>query len=964
MPVLLPGLLTSPSPGTTGLFPEEDLELTCEAAWGADLDAEPDSWEWTDLSDRVIDSPISITRGVLVGGRTSRGTSGTVALLNEDGWLSLHHPGSPWWPHVDAGTPVRISVRTRTVPYLTDTFTRTVASGWGTAEAVSGEGGTSWLNTSGLSVDGTAAQISCAVSNTVYTSRIFKPHRDVDVTYDVASSVVTTGGPLATGPTLRASTSNADHSWPLLEFQPDASLRWALWRRLSGSYTQLETATIPGLTYTVGTVIRVRFLLIGARLRAKAWLAAGIEPGEWTLDYTFTDAALIAGGNYFGIAAWPISTLSNPLPVSVSIDNLTITQPRYPRIEGYIADIKASYQPVDDETTHSIAVIDIGGVGTRLELRDSDAWSPMRRSIQWGDADPVAYWHCEDADRATQAASGITGQPALQVTGPVVFSFDTGEPEDTLISRYGSKNLCSVAAGARLSTAFTPSSVQNEWTVGITAQVIAALVPVSEIRMLEWSTLGTFTRWALVSTATGHEVRAYNDVAGTSTTACSTVNSVNALCGFDVQAVQAGANIDVTLLLDTVVYAAGSVAGTLGAPHAIEVNPDRANTTGSTSAFGIRWLAGHVVIHDTATASSLPYYYDDDLTLYRADQGWYREPTHLRADRVSREGRVPFRLVAEPDEVTRLNSQQEGTTPDLLVAAVEAESGGLLYEAGFGYEMLPRVARYNRAVDLTIDLATYRRTGGTDPAEVLQPQLRLKEPTIWTVQRTGGSQAMWAADAEYRKRRGNLAASKTLDLLEDGDLLGHAQWRIHLVEDARGAHYPGASIDLTANPDLIDDWLLCAPGARVQRINQPLTAGLGTVDQVAEGLSETLGRRTWVASIEGAPAEVWDVGLYDDAWLADSVSTTLVADQPATSVGAVESWQISTALLGDVWETVDVGYVWESNGEEVTVTAMGAVTGSGPYLQTATVERGANGIVKAHRAGDLIQLADPATYSL
>lgn len=958
VPVLLPSLI---SQSAAGDWPDSaDLELTVEAAFGADLSADPDDWEFTDLSSRLIDAPITVQRGVVVGGRTSRTASASVQLLNDDGELTPHHPGSAWWPYVDAGTPMRVAVRTRTEPLLEDSFQRVTSNGLGTADS-----GQVWAGgtLSAFACTGGQATISLSAVNANRQHRTPTPHRDVDASIDISPPAVTTGAALTAGLAIRSNSNGTNYLYPTLEFQTSGAVRITMRSAIASVFTTLVDQLVPGLTYTAGTIIRLRVLAVGQRIRIKAWLAAGVEPAGWTVDYPL-EAGLLTSGTHLGVAAFAAFGNTLPLPIVVTLDNLSASQPRYPRIEGYITDVKTSFRPLGDGTTHSVATVDIGGVGAVLDVRGADEWSPMRRSIQWGSTVPYAYWPLEDGERSTQAASGIAGHPAMTVTGPAVFSFDTGEPEDTLIATYGSKSLCSVAAGARLSVAFTPSSVQNQWTVGLTAQVTAALVPVTEIRVIEWSTLGTHSRWALVSTATGHSVRAYNDTAGTSTTVCSSVEAINTLVGFDIQAVQNGANIDVDLLIDATVYASGSVAGTLGAPHELRLNPDLANTTGSTSPFGIRFLVGHAMVHESATASSLPYYYDGP-TLYRADRGWYYEPSHLRAVRLAREGRVPFRLAATPDEATRLNSQPEGNTVGLLTAAVEAESGGLLYESGFGYEMLPRSARYNRAVDLTIDLAEYARSGDTDPTEVLQPVLDVRAPTAWTVERSGGSQAVWAVSEAFRRRRGTITAKATLDLLADADALPHAQWRTHLVEDAHGAHYPGAIIDLAANPGLVDDWLAVTIGSRVQRVNQPTVAGLGMIDQVVEGMTETLARRSWRASIDGAPANVWDVALYDDPeWLLDSASTTLVADHAATSVGASESWQITTALAGDTWETVALPYVWEINGEEITVTAMSAATGSGPWLQTATVTRGANGIVKAHTAGDEVHLARPAIYAL
>lgn len=946
MPVLLPGLMVSPTPETVGDFPAEDLELTVEAAFGADLDAAPATWEFTDLSDRVLDTSITVQRGVLVGGRTSRTSSGQVQLLNSDGWLTPHHPVSPWWPYVDAGTPMRVSVRTRTAPILADSWTRTLTDSWGTPDV----GGTPWIlsNSAAYDADGTTGTVTFTAINVLRRARLAIAHRDVDMVTDFSVAAVASGSAVGIGHYLRGNPSNTDYLWAALDF----STAGTIGLRLRHVTTDIASATQPDLTYAAGTKIRLRTQAIGDRIRMKAWLAAGVEPAAWTIDTTIY--VVTGAGTHIGILAWTVGGNTNTLPYTMTVNDLRVEQPRYPRIEGYIADVRPSFQPVGDGDTHSVAIVDIGGVGTILDLRGADPLSPLRRSIQYGAVEPVAYWPLEDSERATSAASGIVGQPAMQVIGPTVFSFDTGDSSESLLATFGSKNLCSVAAGARLSVDFVPSTTANAWTVGLTTNVTAAAVPVTEIRAMEWATGGTFNRWALVSTATGHAVRAYNDLAGTVTTVCASVEAINTLAGYDIQAVQNGGSIDVNLLIDAFTYASGSVAGTLGAPSSLHINPDRANTTGSTNPFGIQFLVGHATVHATATASSLPYYYDGP-TLYRGDRGWAEELSHQRIARLAIEGRIPYRRVGPVRIRTALNAQQEGTSADLIAAAVEAESGALLFDDGFGYALLPRSARYNPPVAMTIDMATYRRSDGTSPTDVLQPQLDLRSPTVWTVERTGGSQAVWAASADYRKRRGNLGQKATLDLLLDLETIKHARWRVHLVEDAQDTKYPGASIDLTANPDLIDEWLTVRPGSRIQRTNQPTIAGVGVIDQVVEGLTETIGRRSWTAAVDASPAAPWRV-----ARLGVSVQQPRDTTIQSALTASATTFVLSTPNPRNVWSTT-AGMTVEIGGEHITIPpgGIGAVSGAGPFLQTVTgAVRSVNGVSKEHPAGTPVLIAD------
>ena len=931
---------------------DQDLEVTVRAAFGADLTQPPTAWTWTDLSTRLLDQPINIQRGVVVGARTSRTTSGTITLLNDDGALTPYHPGSPWWPHVDAGTPIDVAVRTRTTPIVSDTFSRTITPGWGNCETPA----VPWTFSASAahSTTGSSGQVTFSAVNQTRRARIAATHRDIDMTSDFTMGALATGAAVTSGHYFRGDAAITEWLWSALDFATTGVVSL----RLRSGFTDIASASVPGLTYTGGTKIRLRTLAVGARIRVKAWAASGSEPAVWHLDHTVD--VLTGPNTHIGLLSWVLAGNTNTLPYTMTFDDLTITQPRYPRLEGYITDIQPTFLPAGDGTFHSAVEVSVGGVGTVLDVRGADEWSPMRRGILGDINVPWAYWPAEDSDRATSVASGVVGQSPMQVAGPAVFEFDVGGPEDTLLQRYGSKALCSLAAGARLSGAFTASPTRNVWTVGLTAQVCAARVPTSEIRIMEWATSGTFSRWALVSTSTGHAVRAYNDTLGSTTTVCSSVNGVATLVGMDVQAEQSGGNILVRFLIDAAVYASGSVAGTLGAPNRIVINPDRVNTTASTDPFGIRWLAGHIAVHTTAVATSLPYYYDGP-TLYRADQGWWQEPSHLRVARQCREAGVPFRQYGTAPTPTLLNAQQEGSTQDLLAAAVDAQSGGLLFEEAFGYALIDRSDRYNRPVTLTIDLATYRRSDGTDPAEILQPALPVRSPTVWTVERTGGSQGVAAASTAYRRRRGEITAKVTLDLLSDSDTVPHAHWRVHQVENADGAHYPAVSVDLAANPDLVDDWLLLTIGGRIQRVNQPTIAGVGIIDQVTEGLSETISRRAWAGTVDGAPSAPWQVGVYDDPDTRYDAATSTLA---ASTAPGVISLPLTCTDPADIWSTTATPYNLVIFGEVVTVTSMGAASGVGPYLQTATVTRAVNGINKTLPSGSRVGLARPARYAL
>jgi len=937
-------------------FPDQDLELTCEAALGADLTAAPSTWVWTDLSARVIDTPITITRGVVVGAGTQKtGAVTGLALLNDDGALTPHLMTSPYWPNIDLGTPVRLSIRTDPTPYLHDTFTRTGTS-WGTPTT-----GPAWTSGAASTTNGTQGVITQpAVSTAV--NRIPCTRRDTDTTYTITIPAVAAGALIATGPRLRE--DGTDYVWSQIVFGVGGTLQLRLTTNSGGVVTALTTVTVG--TYTANSTWTCRTRLVGDHVQVKVWAAAGPEPAAWQLDYRLT-TNLVAGTTMAMLCS--VFTGNLNLPVTTLWDNIAITQPAYSRFEGYIADVQPTFRRLPDGSTHSVAQVRLGGVGTRLELRSAPALSPLRRSLQLAPVPPIAYWPLEDAAASTSAASAFEEQPAMTVSGPAVFSFATGEPDDVFLYRYGSTALCSIAAGAKLSAPVPVTANVTSWTVSINVQVYAALAGIGDIRILEWTTPSSrFNRWSLVNAASPNQyvLYVYDDTLNAQVLVATLAPAYTGLVGIDVTAEQNGPDIDVRIVVDSSVVGTGGITGTIGPVTRVTVNPDRANTTNSTSAIGIRFIAGHVMVHDIKVDSALPYYYDLNLTppwLTRGDRAWAYEFAHGRILRLCTEERIPCRVLGDvyTSGKTMLGAQQEGAFTDLSRAAIDAESGGLILEEEFGYVHRPRTDRYNAPVDLTVDMDTYAYTGGTDPTQVLVPQLDARAANRWTVQRTGGSEATHAAPEPFRKRRGTISDRAVLDVAYDTDCAPHAQWRTHLSVDAAGARYPAFTVDLAANPDLIDDWLLCRISSRIQRTNQPTIAGFGVIDQVIDGITETISARnsgqgpSWTATLDCSPAAVWQVGVWeDDDSPIESGNTVLDVGVNTTAT----SWVMDSG--GDPWVTGTVNLPAQMGAEFVTITN---ITGAGSSW-TFTVIRSVNGVVASHTAGEPITLLNAGRWGL
>jgi hypothetical protein len=178
-----------------------------------------------------------------------------------------------------------------------------------------------------------------------------------------------------------------------------------------------------------------------------------------------------------------------------------------------------------------------------------------------------------------------------------------------------------------------------------------------------------------------------------------------------------------------------------------------------------------------------------------------------------------------------------------------------------------------------------------------------------------------------------------------------ASWEL-AVRTVDGPRYPAVTFDLDQAPSL------AAAVAGLDLGDRIVVPGFryDPLDLMVIGVLERAQRKRRLVTFACMPGVVFaTIGLYDDAGaLCDSGSTTLGAGLTTTATAV----QFSTAVLGDVWETVDLGYEVDCGGEVWTVTAMGAPTGTGPYLQNATVVRSVNGVVKTHSAGAEIHVHD------
>ncbi|MGC4891092.1 hypothetical protein [Micromonospora sp. DT227] len=930
------------------MWPDDrDLPVEVEAAFGANLAADPGTWSWANLSDRLTSEPITLRAGkTSPTGQVSPGTC-SVDLLNTDAALTPLHPLSPYWPNVDLGTPLRVRLR-----WAEDTFGRSASNGWGSADS-----GQAWTTGSGAvsnyAVTGGAGRHTHAATNVIRRTTLGVSLIDCEQVVDVAPSALLTGAALVTGLMFRF--NGTDYYWLRAEMKSGGTAVMLKISRCAGStFTDLAVLDpLPGVTYAANSYLRIRAQVVGTKLALKVWNPAGAEPPGWQLT-AVDDNITTAGAT--GTQSWVVPGNTNTLPVYAYHRNYAA---RVDRFAGFADQWQPDYITSSSGGSDSIIRVTASGILRRRTQGVQPARSAMYRSTLT--SSPAAYWPGEDGGDANQAASAVPGHLPMVADGVVKFA-ELAVGTSGGNAAIGSYPLPDLSGGGRLTASVPPAATalcttSGQYAIGFTASVTQA-THLGDLILLEWLTPGgSFVRWRYIFFNVGGtlnwNLKAYN-AAGTETYING--GSGQRFGAWGVTVAQAGSNITVKMYFGRSLAATASVAGTVGGPTAII-----GNSTGVTATEPVPM--GHLTLWPTATPAAQQWVDNVDVygtTLSGPDVlPWNREAAHLRLARLCAEDGIDFQtstLSLPADSITRMGPQPTATWMNLVQECAEADQG-LLTEYGFGVAYKPRAARYNPPVALTVDLATYRVTGAG--GGVLKPSY--DDETIrnrWTVARRGGSSA--TADDADSQRRGVYEDSLELNLLDDSDLLDRAGWQVHLTKDLdlQESTFP---IDLAANPDLVDGWLSCRVGSRIVRTNPPAQHRPDPIDRLVEGWTETIGPRQWLVQVVPGRAEPWDVAVADGDQRAAADGSTLAASITATAT----TLQIASTSANGLWTTDPADFPLDIRvgGERVRLSAISGTTSP----QSATVAAGGravNNVARSWPSGVEVDVWQPAIVSL
>lgn len=212
-------------------------------------------------------------------------------------------------------------------PFAADAFTRTVTGGWGAADV-----GGSWAlagGATGFSVGSGSGAMRVTGAGFRLTSSLPVQQTSADVRVDVAVDVMPSGAGTDLE-VLGRSVTASDGYRARLKMLPTGVVRASVVSTSAGTSTTVAQTNVPGLTYTAGQALSVRFQVDGTaptQLRLKVWPAGTAEPTAWTVQGTSSTAALqVAGG--VGLSAYTSATTTTlPQTVRWSGVRATAVQP-------------------------------------------------------------------------------------------------------------------------------------------------------------------------------------------------------------------------------------------------------------------------------------------------------------------------------------------------------------------------------------------------------------------------------------------------------------------------------------------------------------------------------------------------------------------------------------------------------------------------------------------------------------
>jgi hypothetical protein len=235
-------------------------------------------------------------------------SGGTAAFEANTGGATLSNAPVLW--QIDDLTAGPVSTGSSSGPSFTDTFTRTVAEGWGTDYAI--EYGSDLTR----STVGSGVGRQRVTSGGTMVRRLDFARTTIEVSERIRADKIPTGAEATH--ILHAKSAGTTNVRLELRLTTAGTLHARLVKSASGTVTTIASEVSLG-SYTAGAWWRARLQVDGSGVRAKVWAESGAEPGSWTLSSS--DTALATTSATIAVEAYGSATPSNA-PVLWETDDL------------------------------------------------------------------------------------------------------------------------------------------------------------------------------------------------------------------------------------------------------------------------------------------------------------------------------------------------------------------------------------------------------------------------------------------------------------------------------------------------------------------------------------------------------------------------------------------------------------------------------------------------------------------
>jgi hypothetical protein len=880
---------------------------------------------WVDVTGDVrYQDRVTIARGQSPESTRSQPMTIGFTLSNPDGRYSIRNATGIYYGIIKRNTPVRHLVRK-----VRDQFARVVASGWGNAP-------TGATSTSAWTLSGTAAVASGTATHTVaaanshtitYLNSVSVADADVMVTWSYATADVT-GGNLEPGNLVLRMTSTSSYYMARVVVSTAEVITVSIHSFAGG---QLVAPVTLGFSHVAGQQVRVRFQAEAQTLRAKVWLASGLEPYDWTVSVHDTTLTAGAVGVRTGAAAG-----NTNVPATVTYSDFQLLRGR---AAGELPEL-----PVEWDTSGQdvFTTVTGGGLLRRLGQGSSPLRSALRRTLP-GVSGLVAYWPAEDGRDATGIASGLSDGQIMGLNGTPAFASYTGFKASAALP---------TANAARwtgsVNSYTNTGALQYRWLMHVPdtgdtdAAVIAAMY-----------TNGTAFLWEVIYLTGGNmKLRAWDSPFNLILDTGALGFSLNGdLVQVSLELSNSGGNVAWTLgVLEVGNPVGGFNSGTLvgyqvGSAVQASINPT------ADIGLGLSGTAvGHITIQSVITSF---------FAVASQLKAYVGETAGTRAQRLCLEEGVPFAYIGTLSATSAMGPQGQKSLLDLLDECVQAD-GASLFEAR-GHMCLvfrTRESDYNQAATLTLDYASRQVN---EPFTPTPDDQKIRNDV--TAQRVDGSSyEAQQATGPFKVAEpsaggvGRYDTTVTVNVQLDAQLPDVAGWGLHLgtVDEER---YPGIGVEL-ANQHVVaaglDDVAMDVDMRhRVVVSNPKAGQAPDAVTQLVSRYVEVLSQRHHKITLACAPESPYQVMQLE-------VGDLGKLDSDRTTTGAsMTSGATSLLLAGEVWSASDVPTDVVVTGERMTVTAVANTVPS--FVSVGTVVHADNaslspGVPAGSVAGDTLVL--------